>query len=218
MTNIDYKTLYGLRDLDESIQERLRRLNGDNSRLNSLDAALRVETKTPYYTVRRKRGTERINFSADNFKAKSPNILLLSETKGLWPFRLEKKVVALGYYPSKKGIWIQFAQSVSGIGLEQYQSFQKRIGIRPHELLVAHLVARVAPILDKYPDMNIEFPEIDINLPGKREAQRIINERFAGKTNPNDNTYELNPRKDRVKQIFGEDSPWLKENRQKFYR
>lgn len=203
MTSTNFNELYGLNDFPGLVQERLERLNGNNSRRNSLDAALEVETHFGHYGVHRRNERDIVRFSTDNYRESSSNVLLLSiPIRSPW-YSIRRKreiIVALKYRPHEGGIDIEYEQSVSGIGLEKYKLVQETLGARPHELLAAHLIARVAPVLDMYPDMNVRFLREGV-------SQRIVTERFAKKNEGGG--YRLNPKKERVKQIFGSESDWL---------
>jgi len=212
MTKIDFIQLYSLDGVRELAQERLGELGEEHSRLASLEAALGVESNFEHYDIRRRKDQDVIRFSSDRYKESSPHVLLLSaDVKYAWSLKyltwsiLTKRriVAALTYRPAEDGIYIQYVQSAWGIQLEQYKNVQNILGLRPHELLVAHFIARIAPVLDMYPDMNVTFPQ-------GRSSYSIIGERFAKSYMERGcKKSKLSPYKERVKQIFGSGSPWL---------
>ncbi len=216
MAKTDYPAFYGLEGVREQVQERLDELR-KAPRLVSLDTALGVESHFEHYDIRRRNDKDVIRFSTDRYKESSPHVLLLSaDVKYAWsPERLtwfitrRRIVAALAYKPTEKGVEIEYVQTVSGIQLEQYQKAQEIIGVRPHELFVAHFIARAALVLDMYPDMEIQFPK-DIWPRNNRSSYSIINERFAKYYLENGiKIPKLSPYKERVRQIFGSESPWL---------
>jgi len=217
MVKIDFSELYGLESIPELVQGKLGELDEGHSRLASLDAALGVETHFEHYDVRRRNEGDMIRFSTDRYREHYPHVLLLSANvkytwsieRKTWSIRRKRRIVtALCYQPKEDGVEIRYEQSVSGIKLKQYQTVQELLGVRPHELLAAHLIARVAPVLDMYPDMNVQFPG------DSRSSHSIIRERFAksygyDKDISSLKIYKLSPQKERVKQIFGPTSAWL---------
>lgn len=211
MASTDFNELYGLGNIPNLVQGKLEKLNGSHSRRDLIDAALGVDTRSEHYDVYRRRRRDLVHFSDDHATEESPHVLLLSlGAKQGWFLRKARNIVtALRYELANNGVQIIYEQSVSGIDLEQYLSFQELIGVRPHELLAAHFIARVAPVLDTYPDMNVQFSW------GDRPSEKIVRERFAKRYRTPEGcpskTYELSPQKERVRQIFGEGSAWLEE-------
>lgn len=216
MASQDHIEIYGLGGIRELVQERLRELGGNSSRSESLEAALGVESRSDHYDIRRKGRKEVVKFSTDGFKEHSQDVLILladvryawSLRRGTWSIlRKRRAVTALKYGLVENNLNVGYLQSVAGIQIEQYGKVQEQLGVRPHELLFAHLIARVAPIFDIYPEMNLIFSR-------HRSSYKILGERFGKKDKCyNTNVYMLNQRKERVRQIFGDGSPWLEAQR-----
>ena len=80
---------------------------------------------------------------------------------------------------------------------KKYQSLKRKLGVRPHELLVAQFLARIAPIMDMRPQTKLLLEESSLS------SRKTIRDRFF------DKEWSLNPNKERVHQIFGEDNRWL---------
>jgi len=214
----DFVKLYGLEGIREEVQEKL--LSGfSESWDESLEKALSVESRLTNYNIRKKNKEDDIRFSTDFFSEHSEKVLVLeADTRYAWSLehnpwsfiRRRRIVTALRYsfgYTETytlDNFQVDYIQSVSGIKLKQYNNVKETLGLRPHELLFAHLIARIAPVLDKHFDRNVY-------LPIKEDSSFVLGERFCKKGRLYGmNAYQLNPNKERVKQIFGEGSPWLK--------
>jgi len=214
MSERDFVKLYGLDGIREEIQESM----SHNNRFEDLGKAFSLATDSQNYNVRRRTENDEVRFSTDCYNERSRAVLLLeanvryawSWKRRTWSLLKRPRIVtALRFDTSRyninyHNIKVDYIQSVSGIMFKQYQDVQDLLGMRPHELLFAHFVARIAPVLDAYPDINVYLSK-------KRDSNRLIAERFCKKSSYQE-FYKLNPNKERVRQIFGAESPWLKAN------
>lgn len=109
--------------------------------------------------------------------------------------------VALRYGIREKEFAIGYVQSHAYLDtLESFQKLKKDLGgVRPHELLVAHFIARVASVLNEHPETKVIVSPFYTDKP----LYPKLRDRFF------DKNYSLNPNRERIRQILGEDNSWL---------
>ena len=74
------------------------------------------------------------------------------------------------------------------------------MGVNPHEFLLAQFLYRLAPVLNTRSETDVFVSSKYTN----RENYSKLRDRFF------DGEYHLNPKKERVRQILGEDNAWIK--------
>lgn len=130
----------------------------------------------------------------------SEDVLLLSAGEDT-PFKPGQPLLALRYGIYAKEFVIAYAQTPSEVTLDDYITVKNDFSVRPHEFLFAQFIARVAPILDKYPMTGVYVASHYLDKP----VYPTLRDRFF------DTHYILNPNRKRVQEILGEDNAWLEE-------
>jgi hypothetical protein len=126
-----------------------------------------------------------------------PNDSLVLSDKGI----KKRPALVLRYGIYANEIVIGYIQSNSTLDtLDKYLSLKEDLGVRPHEFMVAQFLARIAPALDEHPNAGVFLALHYVNKP----VYTTIRDRFF------DRNYSLNPNKERVRQILGENNTWLK--------
>lgn len=180
-------------------------LGRKNVRFGSKDLGAAVKrvmkrsTKLGRYRVRGKKDGDFVIFGRNPQFAipmYSPDALLLSESLG-WFVSNPLTVLRYGVYPRR--ILIGYTQTPSGVTPEDYFDMRSYLGERPHELLFAHFLDRLSPVLDRFPDTEVLFAPTYLHKP----VYPFLRDRFL------DKHYFLNPGKERVQQILGENNSWL---------
>ncbi|MBI3622648.1 hypothetical protein HY212_01030 [Candidatus Pacearchaeota archaeon] len=107
-------------------------------------------------------------------------------------------------YPRE--IVLGYIQTPFDVSFEDYKRMKSDLEVRPHDLIFAHFLDRISPVLDKFPDINVFFSPIYLHKP----VYPFLRDRFL------DDGYLLNPNRARVRQIIGRENSWLrKDNAQK---
>lgn len=222
MAEKDFRKVYHLNELPEmdSIF-----LNSRESKLvGKINESIDVNSSIGNYMVRKSCSRDRISFSTDNYTEVSYQSLILRFIKDPLDERsIFKKVsdryktlihkkksektnnplMSLAYRLEKtKGqseIIIKYIQSTNRMNQEIYDSMKKSFGVNPHEFLLAQFLYRVSPILNFEPNMAVNMLERTSG-----GLYQKLRDRFF------DSNYNLNPKKERVIQILGEDNNWIK--------
>jgi len=108
-------------------------------------------------------------------------------------FVLEKNsqpLIALKYFVAPWKISVEYIQRVHGASMK---SAKDCTSIHPYEFLFKEFLGNMAPILDSYP-----FEQFIFGDEWNREYAKPIRDRFL------DSKWRLNPKKKRVREIFGE--------------
>lgn len=181
-----------------------------------------IESGDTLYDLKRRRGRQRVEFSSDKFNDESPEMLVLRLRENTIEDNPEKQmrnIVALRYQAVRNNgvnqygiswtndpdydndpdnyLGICYVQTMAGMDKDTYRHATQVLGARPHEFIVAQFLARVAPILDARPQTKVVLHESDLH------SRKTIRDRFF------DKNWRLNPEKERVRQILGEDNTWL---------
>lgn len=170
-------------------------------------SAMKKQTMNNGYCIHRIKNRDDITFGRpklDQYFAIPPNsedVLLLSAGKET-SFEFRKPILALRYGIYADEFVIGYAQTPSEVTLEDYFTVRDDIGVRPHEFLFAHFIARVAPILNKYPAIGVYVAPHYLDKP----VYPTLRDRFF------DAHYILNPKRQRVQELLGEDNEWLEED------
>ncbi|MBI2045537.1 hypothetical protein HYT23_05765 [Candidatus Pacearchaeota archaeon] len=152
------------------------------------------------YSVRNKQDSDLVIFGRsipNQIEMGSDDALLISEN--LEHHRdIPSVVLRYGVYPRE--IIIGYIQTPSYVDFEAYGRIKSDLGVRPHDLILAHFLDRISPVLDKFPDTNVFFSPIYL----EKSVYPFLRDRFL------DGDYFLNPRRVRVQQIMGGENFWLR--------
>lgn len=214
MSKIDYHEIYRIKPQGNSLDSKF--FIKENSSLDEVvERVLDRNIETDNYRIHKRNPYAPVRFSTDGFSDISENILILNtnrdcETSG----NKTKPIVALRYESATKGyawdifpswnedhenfLGIRYVQTLAGINKNDYLSAAKTLGSRPHELLVANFLSQIAPIINLRPQTKVVLE------PSSLTSKKTIRDRFF------DKNWELNPNKERVRQLLGPDNAWLK--------
>lgn len=208
-------------NLSKTRKKLSRGLRGSPNKLGRmLNSAMGFRMRFGDLEIGKNDGLYTIRFSSDNYRERNYDSFVLA------PFedhRFFKKLsgrkfvsrfvketwnpfISLAYssYQGKKEedstcVFINYIQSTNRINQEVYSDLTSALGGNPHEFLLAHFLARLSPILDVMPDTDVIMDEKYVGHP----VYRRLRDRFF------DKNYNLNPNKERVRQILGEENSWI---------
>lgn len=201
----NFREFYGVSD---SLTLGKRAAEASRSAAKAASLAMEGESKHRGYSVERTNDPENIYFGRFSKKMGSMGTIIPSSEDFLtlsldsqgtdfrsWP------AVALRYGIYPKEIVIGYVQTHAFLStLGPYQKMKEELeGVRPHEFLVAHFLARIAQTLDKHPKTGVFIAPHYLDKP----VYPTLRDRFF------DDNYSLNPNRERVQQILGEDNTWL---------
>jgi len=223
MSQPDYHSIYRLEPSTKRVADLESSIDGDMPLDQAVDKMMRFIAGDNKYLLHRRIDGESVEFGEDHYNDRAPGLLVLSVHSRRWKILGSKTtpVVALRYQvvrdsylgnsysndwksdPDWKNdpenyLGICYVQTLTNIDEGAYSKATKILGIRPHEFIVAQFLSRVAPILHTR-------PQTKVILNGSKLASRKnIRDRFF------DKQWRLNPNKNRVRQILGEENEWLK--------
>ena len=161
--------------------------------------------------IRKNNPSDNICFSTDSFYEDHYDSLIL---KKLTPSRaklLEKffpteknPLISLAYFfvkYSEPKIKIKYIQSTNYINPDKYAQIRESLHVNPHEFLLAQFLFRISSVLDKEPETKVT---ISTEYLWNNAVYFHLRDRFL------DKKYNLNPNKERVIQILGQENAWLK--------
>ncbi|MBI2045538.1 hypothetical protein HYT23_05770 [Candidatus Pacearchaeota archaeon] len=205
--------------LGEARRRAVKDLNVDGSNLGEMvNSAVSPRTCVTDLEVGKNDGLYIIRFSSDNYTennydsfvlAPFSNSRLLKIFPLIWPMKTILKTsrnpfISLAYSSYGGGdnpnVTIEYIQSTNRMKRDVYDSLQSKLGANPHEFLLAHFLSRISSVLDAR-------PEVDVRVSSQYTLNSIcprLRDRFF------DRRYNLNPKKERVRQILGKDNAWLK--------
>ncbi len=173
-------------------------------------------------------GRPKTEFKVD----KTENVLALKSPP-------EKAICGMHYElfgrEDKPEIYIKFVQSPTETTLGDYQRAQETLGNKPHEILFANFLKRLAPFLDKRPETDVrmrnwgvqlkkdiaytqkridrgeETEDYDESFPETLKSMKSQLTMYSGlRDRFLDNEFRLNPNRARVKELLGSDNMWIK--------
>lgn len=208
MTANNFLELYGLDGVgDESL---VRPNQRRASLVKSVKRALKPCDVHGDYQVVGSNGFYQPRFSTDNYLERDyPSFVLANlESPPLWERvfrwrRTRNPLISLAYYPQEDSgttVTIQYVQSTNRMTREIYDDLKKSLSVNPHEFLLAHFLHRISPVLDVRPETRVSLDSRYVN---SNRVYKHLRDRFF------DRDYLLNPGKERVRQILGENNSWL---------
>jgi len=171
-------------------------------------ATLAMEGESEYrgYSIKRTDDPQKILFgrfgcSEGTLSPNSYDLLTLSVDHPEVKFeKLPAVSLRYGFYPQE--IVIGYIQTHADLDtFKHYAEMKRDLGARPHEFLVAQFLARIAHTLSEFPDTGVFVAQHYIDKP----VYPTLRDRFF------DENYSLNPNRERVRQILGENNLWLQE-------
>lgn len=188
----DYKRKYKLEDIGIEVI--------DGPLWQAVDQTMSQSTPLGSYCVRKKNTRDLVMFGRTApIQMRSNNALLITGPKRFHG-DIPTVVLRYGVYPEQ--IVVGYIQTPDKVGFGDYLRVKSDLEERPHDLIFAHFLDRISPILDKFPNTNMYFSPIYLNKP----VYPFLRDRFL------DSDYFLNPRRERVEQILGEQNSWLRED------
>ena len=195
---IDYRNLYKLEGKNVALE--------DVTLRQAVSQAMDHSTPLGNYHIRRREASDLIVFGRDEtsqIEMDSSNVLLISRhQEPNWD--VPELVLRYGIYPRE--IVVGYIQTPYDVSFEDYRRMKSNLEVRPHDLILAHFLDRISPVLNKFPDTNVFFSPIYLDKP----VYPLLRDRFL------DGDYLLNPNRTRVQQIMGRENSWMrKDNVQK---
>ena len=190
MSKINYKEKY---KLDEIVSPKIESLE------ESVYQLIEERTDIESYSIRKKKSNDFVLFGRNlegGVKMDSNDALLILK-KDKRGREIPVTVLRYGVYP--KEISVGYIQTPYNVYFEDYKKIKSELGSRPHELIFAHFLNRITPILNELPDTNLSFSPFYL----EKSLYAPLRDRFLNKK------YNLNPNKARVQQILSKDNNWL---------
>lgn len=167
------------------------------------------------YEIRKNGESDEIRFSSDNYRENHYDTLIVGDSEKRTLFKKIKErilktikkrenpfiVLAYDSENDESTIRIQYIQSTNRMKKTVYQNLNSTFNVNPHEFLLAQFLYRISPILDSSPEIKVKVQDWYLD---KNPVYSKLRDRFF------DSKYNLNPNKERVKQILGENNSWLK--------
>lgn len=217
MEKADFVETYHLSEVREKLSRVSIANTSDMEKV--LDTTLNLRTRVgDLLEVGKNDGLYEVRFSTDSYLERDHDSFVLAPFE---KYRAMKKRIRVGIlrkvfksignpfislaYSFKDGrnnhaMIIQYIQSTNRINQNIYDSLKSELGVNPHEFLLAHFLSRLSPILNAKPETNVLVSQHYTS----RSAYPGLRDRFF------DGEYRLNPKKERVRQILGEDNKWIK--------
>ncbi|MBI3622650.1 hypothetical protein HY212_01040 [Candidatus Pacearchaeota archaeon] len=214
MENADFVETYHLSEVREKLSRDSIADTSDLGRV--LDTAMSLRTRVGNLEVGKNDGLYEIRFSTDSYLERSYESFVLAPFESYRPIKklvrvgLLRKVfkkignpfisLAYSFENGRPAVIIQYIQSTNRMDQSIYDSLKSELGVNPHEFLLAHFLSRLSPVLDARPETNVLVSD---SYTSKSVYPRLRDRFFDG-------MYHLNPEKERVRQILGEDNAWIK--------
>ena len=217
MARSDFVNAYNLSEAREKLSRDL--ISNTNDLGKIIDSAMGFRTRTVNCEVGKNDGLYKIRFSSDSYLERYHNSFVLApfETRRFlkklsgvvvlrkFSRKFRNPFISLAYSLEEKqgdfSVTINYIQSTNRMKRDVYDSLKSELGANPHEFLLAHFISRLSPVLNASPNTEVK---INLNKTHKPVYPKLRDRFF-------DKKYALNPKKERVIQILGEDNLWLRE-------
>jgi hypothetical protein len=224
MNKTDYREFYRLNPSIRKGSKVIQNPNDSSSLCKLVDSMMGFTVEDSVFRIRRRKDDEKVRFSKDKYNDMASEILVLSEhrkKRKIFTSAIKTiPIVALRYqavsgsnlnqlynmkwdddpdwkWDPENYLGICYVQTLTKIKRTAYQKVAEKLGSRPHEFMVAQFLARIAPVLNIRPQTKVILQE------ARSSSRKTIRDRFF------DKQWRLNPNKERVRQILGEDNAWL---------
>ncbi len=205
----DYVEYYGIEQAKGIGESVVKRVMNPESGIHLVSICMHESSKHGDLSICRTRNPKNIFFGrfgnpdAGNPETYGMGTISPKSSSLLTLNRGERPLVALRYglYLNPQELVIGYVQSDARLDtFESFQELRKELGgVRPHELLVAEFLARSSAALNAFPNIGVFVAPHYLSKP----LYPKLRDRFF------DDNYALNPNRERVIQILGEDNAWL---------